>query len=58
MSRGEGVSISGWGADMLRYREIYRHMAAGVPGGKGGGERADARRRLRFIKQRDGQIVL
>ena len=26
----EGVSISGWGADMLRYREIYRHMAAGV----------------------------
>ncbi|MCG9894742.1 MAG: PA14 domain-containing protein [Fimbriimonadaceae bacterium] len=26
----EGVSISGWGADMIRYREIYRRMAAGV----------------------------
>jgi len=26
----EGISISGWGADMLRFREIYRHMAAGV----------------------------
>jgi hypothetical protein len=22
----EGISISGWGADMPRYREIYRHM--------------------------------
>ena len=26
----EGISISGWGADMLRYREIYTQMAAGV----------------------------
>ncbi|MCA1596283.1 MAG: hypothetical protein LC772_07645, partial [Chloroflexi bacterium] len=26
----EGISISGWGADMLRYRTIYAHMAAGV----------------------------
>jgi hypothetical protein len=26
----EGISISGWGADMLRYRDIFRHMAAGV----------------------------
>jgi hypothetical protein len=26
----EGISISGWGADMLRYREIYTKMAAGV----------------------------
>ena len=26
----EGISISGWGADMLRYREIYRHMIKGV----------------------------
>ncbi len=26
----EGLSISGWGADMLRYREMYRKMAAGV----------------------------
>ena len=26
----EGISISGWGADMLRYREMYRRMAAGV----------------------------
>ncbi len=26
----EGISISGWGADMLRYREIFKHMAAGV----------------------------
>jgi hypothetical protein len=26
----EGISISGWGADMLRYREIYTRMALGV----------------------------
>ncbi len=26
----EGVSISGWGADCLRYREIYTHMAQAV----------------------------
>jgi len=26
----EGVSISGWGADMLRYREIYTAMYQGV----------------------------
>ncbi len=26
----EGLSISGWGADMLRYREIFTHMAQGV----------------------------
>jgi hypothetical protein len=26
----EGVSISGWGADMLRYRELYTRMAQGV----------------------------
>ncbi len=26
----EGISISGWGADMLRYREIYTAMANGV----------------------------
>ncbi len=26
----EGISISGWQADMLRYREIYRSMADGV----------------------------
>jgi hypothetical protein len=26
----EGVSISGWGADMLRYREMYTHMWRGV----------------------------
>jgi hypothetical protein len=26
----EGISISGWGADMLRYREIYSHMVDGV----------------------------
>lgn len=26
----EGISISGWGADMPRYREIYRAMAQGV----------------------------
>jgi hypothetical protein len=26
----EGLSISGWGADMLRYREIYKAMADGV----------------------------
>src|SRR6201999_2663254 len=26
----EGISISGWGADMLRYREMYTAMAAGV----------------------------
>lgn len=26
----EGISISGWGADMLRFREIYTAMAQGV----------------------------
>jgi len=26
----EGISISGWGADMIRYRDMYRHMAMGV----------------------------
>lgn len=26
----EGISISGWGADMLRYREIYSKMAEAV----------------------------
>ncbi len=26
----EGISISGWQADMLRYREIYKAMAGGV----------------------------
>lgn len=26
----EGISISGWQADMLRYREIYKAMAEGV----------------------------
>lgn len=26
----EGISISGWGADMIRYRDMYRHMFAGV----------------------------
>ncbi len=26
----EGTSISGWGADIPRYREIYQHMADGI----------------------------
>lgn len=26
----EGVSISGWGADLPRYREVYEHMGRGV----------------------------
>ena len=26
----EGISISGWGADMPRYRELYTRMAQGV----------------------------
>lgn len=26
----EGLSISGWGADMIRYRELYTRMALGV----------------------------
>ncbi len=26
----EGISVSGWGADMLRYREMYTHMWQGV----------------------------
>jgi hypothetical protein len=26
----EGISISGWGADMIRYRDMFRHMALGV----------------------------
>ncbi len=30
----EGISISGWQADMLRYREIYRSMADGVLAGR------------------------
>ena len=31
----EGNSISGWGADMLRYREIYEHMALGIVEARG-----------------------
>ncbi|MCF7669097.1 MAG: hypothetical protein K9N48_04895 [Verrucomicrobia bacterium] len=30
----EGVSISGWGADCLRYREMYEHMAKGIVEGR------------------------
>ena len=30
----EGVSISGWGADCLRFREIYEHMARGTEVGR------------------------
>lgn len=26
----EGLSISGWGSDMLRYRELYERMAMGI----------------------------
>jgi hypothetical protein len=26
----EGLSISGWGADMIRYRELFTRMAHGV----------------------------
>lgn len=26
----EGISISGWGADMIRYRDMFRQMAMGV----------------------------
>jgi hypothetical protein len=26
----EGISISGWGADMLRYRDLYARMAQGI----------------------------
>jgi hypothetical protein len=26
----EGISISGWGADMIRYRDMFRQMALGV----------------------------
>jgi hypothetical protein len=26
----EGISISGWGADMLRYREMYERMVKGI----------------------------
>lgn len=33
----EGISISGWGADMPRYREIYTHMALGVEQARKGG---------------------
>ncbi|MDR1192101.1 MAG: hypothetical protein LBK60_10650 [Verrucomicrobiales bacterium] len=33
----EGISISGWGADMLRYREIYTAMARGVEEGRQAG---------------------
>lgn len=30
----EGLSISGWGADMPRYRELYTRMALGVEGAR------------------------
>lgn len=30
----EGLSISGWGADMPRYRELYTRMAMGVEGAR------------------------
>ena len=33
----EGTSISGWGADMLRYRELYTHMAMGIEEGRKSG---------------------
>jgi hypothetical protein len=33
----EGLSISGWGADLLRYRELYRAMARGVLAARKGG---------------------
>lgn len=31
----EGFSISGWGADMLRYRDLYTHMAKGIEQARG-----------------------
>lgn len=34
MNRGKGVSISGWGADCLRFREMYEHMARGLVKGR------------------------
>lgn len=33
----EGVSISGWGADCLRFREMYEHMAKGTVEGREAG---------------------
>ncbi|MDR1192512.1 MAG: hypothetical protein LBK60_12755 [Verrucomicrobiales bacterium] len=33
----EGISISGWGADMPRYREIFTAMAQGVEEARAGG---------------------
>ena len=33
----EGVSISGWGADTLRFREMYEHMARGTVAGREAG---------------------
>lgn len=33
----DGISISGWGADSLRFREIYTAMARGVEAGRGDG---------------------
>ena len=33
----EGLSISGWGADMLRYRAMYTHMYQGVAEARRGG---------------------
>ncbi|BDI30082.1 hypothetical protein CCAX7_21330 [Capsulimonas corticalis] len=35
----EGISISGWGADSTRYREMYTRMAAGVDEARRGGAR-------------------
>ncbi len=31
----EGISISGWGGDMLRYRDLYTAMAEGVESARG-----------------------
>jgi hypothetical protein len=33
----EGISISGWGADNMRYRELYERMARGVEDARRGG---------------------
>ena len=52
----EGISISGWGADMLRYRELYTRMYQGIDQARRR-RRGRSGRRMRFLLQRAGQAL-
>ena len=54
----EGVSISGWGADCLRYREIYQVMAEAVLEARQEAGREGAHRRRLFLGQHARQALL